>query len=102
MFTPTTRHKLHNTLDEIFDYRSKVFEFFATGAIPQPKKLGYIGDIIAVETPFNDDNGWHVHNHNVMIFDKPIQDQAEFIEKNSYQRGCHHVKRLSKIQSQSP
>ena len=82
MFTPTTRHKLHNTLEEIFDYRSKVFEFFRNcKPYRKLKKLGYIGDIMAIETPFNDDNGWHVHNHNVMIFDKPIQDQAEFIEK---------------------
>lgn len=81
MFTPTTRHKKHNTLAEIMDYRSKVFECFRNcKPYRKLKRLGYVGDIIALETPHSDANGWHAHNHNIMLFDKNIQDNQEFIQ----------------------
>lgn len=82
MFTPTTRHKKHNTFAEVLDYRAKVFECFRNcKPYRKLKKLGYIGDINALETPYSDVNGWHIHNHVVMFFDKSIQEQAEFIER---------------------
>jgi hypothetical protein len=39
------------------------------------KRLGYVGSIRAVEVTWGQENGWHPHNHVVMLFERPLTAQ---------------------------
>ena len=83
LFTNTIRHKRHHTLAELLDFYSKIFEVFRNSKpYRKMKRLGYLGDIKALETPHSDNNGWHPHYHTLMIFNRLLTDEEkEFCEK---------------------
>ena len=83
LFTNTIRHKRHHTLVELLDFYSKIFEVFRNSKpYRKMKRLGYLGDIKALETPHSDNNGWHPHYHTLMIFNRLLTDEEkEFCEK---------------------
>lgn len=83
LFTNTIRHKKFHTLLELLDFYSKVFEVFRNSKqYRKLKKLGYLGDIKALETPHSDNNGWHPHFHTFMIFNRLLTaDERQFVEK---------------------
>jgi len=38
------------------------------------KRLGYVGSIRAIEVTWGQENGWHPHNHVVLLFERPLTD----------------------------
>lgn len=83
LFTTTTRHKRHYTLGELLDYQSEVFAVFRNSKqYRKLKRLGYLGDVKALETPYSDANGWHPHYHTLIIFNRKLTDDERlFCEK---------------------
>lgn len=83
LFTNTIRHKKFHTLIELLDFYSKVFEKFRNSKpYRKLKKLGYLGDIKALETPYSDANGWHPHYHTLIIFNRMLTESERiFCEK---------------------
>lgn len=96
LFTNTIRHKRHHTLAELLDFYSKIFEVFRNSKpYRKMKRLGYLGDIKALETPHSDNNGWHPHYHTLMIFNRLLTDEEkEFCEKkliSAWLKACSTV-----------
>lgn len=40
------------------------------------RRLGYVGSIRAIEVTWGEENGWHPHNHVVLLFDQPVSEEA--------------------------
>ncbi len=39
------------------------------------KRLGYVGSIRAIEVTWGEENGWHPHNHVVLLLERPLTGQ---------------------------
>lgn len=77
MVTYTMAHNRHDSLNRnIIDLRS-ARKKMRSGRKWQAFKrnYGYVGAISALEVTYNEDNGWHTHVHELMIFDA---QKAEF------------------------
>ncbi len=50
------------------------------------RRLGYVGSIRAVEVTWGEENGWHPHNHVVMLFERPLTAE----ERQQFWRWLHN------------
>ena len=79
------RHATSDTIRlVVLDYQSEVFAVFRNSKqYRKLKRLGYLGDVKALETPYSDANGWHPHYHTLIIFNRKLTDDERlFVRKN--------------------
>lgn len=74
LLTVTLKHNKSDRLSHLLDGLNKSYKYLFSGKIGQSlkKEMGYVGGIKALEIKWGYSNGFHPHNHVVIITDKPI------------------------------
>lgn len=69
--TYTQRHKKHQNCADLLEAFKQASRRFKSGKRFQSlkAKYGFIGSILALEVTYTEAAGWHVHAHEMMIFD---------------------------------
>jgi NTP pyrophosphatase (non-canonical NTP hydrolase) len=78
--TLTSSHHAPDALEPRLDAMSGALHslFQGSGWTRQKKRLGYRGAIRAVEVTWGEANGWHPHNHTILILDQePTEEQRQ-------------------------
>lgn len=77
MATYTQRHKKYQKCAELLEAFKQATRRFKSGKRFQSlkTKYGFIGSILALEVTYTEVNGWHVHAHEMMIFDHILTGQ---------------------------
>jgi hypothetical protein len=75
--TLTCSHQLQDVLEPRLAAMAGALKSLLKGAAWErfKKRLGFVGTIRAVEVTWGEANGWHPHNHVVMLFERPLSDQ---------------------------
>lgn len=75
--TLTVRHHLKDSLVERLDVMATSLHALLKGSPWERRRaaLGYVGAIRSIEVNWGPLNGWHPHNHAVLIFDRPLTDE---------------------------
>jgi len=78
LLTVTLKHSLNDRLSFLLDGLNKSYKYLFSGKTGQTlkKELGYVGGIKALEIKWGYANGFHPHNHIVIISDKLIDIDA--------------------------
>lgn len=77
LVTYTVRHDIEDKLKGLIEAIMKSYNLTKNGRFYQELKaeFGIVGAIRTVEVPYNEDNGWHVHIHELLVLDKTIMDR---------------------------
>jgi hypothetical protein len=72
--TLTCSHQLHDELEPRLAAMAGAIHALLKGASWEryKRRLGFVGTIRAVEVTWGEANGWHPHNHVVMLFERPL------------------------------
>ncbi len=72
--TLTCSHQLGDELEPRLAAMAGALKSLLKGAAWEryKERLGFVGTIRAVEVTWGEENGWHPHNHVVMLFERPL------------------------------
>lgn len=75
--TYTQRHRKYQNCADLLEAFKQATRRFKSGKRWQgmKAKYGFIGSILALEVTYTESNGWHVHAHEMMIFDHVLTDE---------------------------
>lgn len=78
MATYTVRHKAHHTLDYLLPALLSALESMKgnRGYRELVARYGFVGSIKALEVLYGDENGWHAHAHEILIFERRVNVHA--------------------------
>lgn len=77
MVTYTIRHKICHKLVDLQSALANAVAFVKSGSpwLRMKKKLGLLGTITATEITRSEFSGWHIHKHELMIFNKEVSEK---------------------------
>lgn len=94
--TLTLRHHKGDTLASRLDVVSQAMNLVLKGSPWERRKerLGYFGNIKAVEVTWGETNGWHAHVHVLLLFERPVSEiERRALELWIYGRWAHIAER---------
>ena len=77
MVTYTLRHNRGDKLSVLLEALKKAYKATKSGRFYQSlqDEFGIVGSIRTIEVTWSDDNGWHVHIHELLVFERAILDR---------------------------